>query len=61
MKHNNTGCDYSVTISEMRAAEKASKEAITKAIIRKDEKMFFSSAKDYYKAKKGGDLSMTTA
>ncbi len=60
MRHN-TGRDYSVTISEMRIAEKASREVVARAIIRKDEKMFFSSSKAYYKAKKGGDTSMTTA
>ena len=60
MRHN-AGRNYSVSISEMRAAEKTSREIITKAIIRKDEKMFFSSSKYYYRAKKGGDTSMTTA
>jgi len=61
MRHNNTGRNYATTISEMRAAEKTSREVVARAIIRKDEKMFFSSSKAYYRAKKEGDLSMTTA
>lgn len=61
MRHNNTGRNYATTISEMRSAEKASREVVARAIIRKDEREFFSSSKAYYKAKKGGDLSMTTA
>lgn len=60
MRHN-TGRNYATTISEMRSAEKASREVVARAIIRKDEREFFSSSKAYYKAKKGGDSSMTTA
>jgi hypothetical protein len=50
-----------VTMADMWIAKYQSKKIIRKAIVHKDEKMFFSSAKAYYKAKKGGDTSMTTA
>ena len=51
-----------ITMADMWIAEYQSRKIVRKAIVHKDEREFFSSAKDYYKAKKkGSDLSMTTA
>ena len=43
-----------VTMADMWIAEYQSRKIVRKAIVHKDERQFFSSAKDYYKAKKGG-------
>ena len=50
-----------ITMTDVWVAEYQSRKIVKKATVHKDERQFFSSAKDYYKAKKGGDLSMTTA